>query len=85
MKIGASREEQAVHIYQDPRGAGEGQLQGQQGEEPRGPAGHLHCDPHPGVPQRDLDVAGPTAGHEVRLSSGYPVAGHPPEAAATPQ
>ncbi|XP_046688047.1 LOW QUALITY PROTEIN: protein KIAA0100-like [Homalodisca vitripennis] len=61
---GASREEQAVHLHQDPRGADEGELQGEQREEPGRYPGREPGDTDSGISQCYVDLAGPAAGHE---------------------
>lgn len=66
MYPGTGGEEQAVHLHQDPGGAGARVLQGQQGEEPGGRARPAAGAAHAGVPQRHLDLARPAAGHQER-------------------
>lgn len=63
---GACREEQAVHLHQDPGGARPRVVQGQQGEEPGGRARPAAGAAHARVPQRYLDLARPAARHQER-------------------
>lgn len=72
---GTSREEQAVHLHQDPGSAGARVLQGQQGEELGGRARPAARAAHAGVPQRDVDLARPAARHQERHPA---VSGAPP-------
>lgn len=71
--LGACREEQAIHLHQDPRGARQSVLQGRQGEEHRGRARILARHPHSGVPQRHVDLARFALGHETRFQTRPPL------------
>lgn len=55
--------EQALRVHQDPGAASQGELQGEEGEEPGGRDNGAPCHPHPRVPQCHLDLAGLPHGH----------------------
>lgn len=73
--IGKGGEEQAFRVHQNTRSSGQGELQGHERKEFRGLTRVLFDNPHLGVPQYDMDVAGFAHGYQERQQKGYFVAG----------